>query len=86
VARGYDLSISGIRNNLSVITDFAEYDIRINPNDEIELFLPKADAAGNLLLREKLPTPVGTSSPPATAISLTRLRDRDGGCRGLRFE
>ena len=63
MARGYDLSISGIRNNLSVITDFAEYDIRINPNDEIELFLPKADAAGNLLLREKLPTPVGTSSP-----------------------
>jgi len=60
---GYDLSISGIRNNLSVITDFAEYDIRINPNDEIELFLPKADAAGNLLLREKLPTPVGTSFP-----------------------
>lgn len=60
---GYDLSISGIRNELSVITDFAQYDMRINPCDENELFLPNADAAGNLLLREKLPTPQGTSFP-----------------------
>ena len=60
---GHDLSISGIRNELSVITDFAQYDLRINPCDEIELFLPKADAAGNLLLREKLPTSQGTSFP-----------------------
>ncbi|MEO1997986.1 MAG: Gfo/Idh/MocA family oxidoreductase, partial [Planctomycetaceae bacterium] len=35
---GHDLSISGIRNELSVITDFAQYDIRINPNNENELF------------------------------------------------
>jgi predicted dehydrogenase len=60
---GYDLSISGIRNELSVITDFAQYDMRINPNDENELFLPQAEAAGNLLLREKLPTAAGTSFP-----------------------
>jgi predicted dehydrogenase len=60
---GHDLSISGIRNELSVITDFAQYDMRINPNDENELFLPKADAAGKILLREKLPTPQGTSFP-----------------------
>ncbi|HRX83221.1 MAG TPA: hypothetical protein P5307_29345, partial [Pirellulaceae bacterium] len=60
---GHDLSISGIRNELSVITDFAQYDIRINPCNEIELFLPKSDAAGNLLLREKLPTSQGTSFP-----------------------
>ena len=60
---GYDLSISGIRNELSVITDFAQYDMRINPNNENELFLPKADAAGALLLREKLPTPQGGSFP-----------------------
>jgi predicted dehydrogenase len=60
---GHDLSISGIRNELSVITDFAQYDLRINPCDEIELFLPKGEAAGNLLLREKLPTPQGTSFP-----------------------
>ncbi len=60
---GYDLSISGIRNELSVITDFAQYDMRINPCDENEVFLPKGDAAGNLLLREKLPTPQGTSFP-----------------------
>jgi predicted dehydrogenase len=60
---GHDLSISGIRNEISVITDFAQYDIRINPNNENELFLPKADAAGNLLFREKLPTSQGTSFP-----------------------
>ena len=60
---GHDLSISGIRNELSIITDFAQYDLRINPCNEIELFLPKSDAAGNLLLREKLPTPQGTSFP-----------------------
>ncbi|NKB70293.1 MAG: hypothetical protein GKR89_24750 [Candidatus Latescibacteria bacterium] len=60
---GYDLSISGIRNELSVITDFAQYDMRINPNDENELFLPQPEAAGNLLVREKLPTAAGTSFP-----------------------
>ncbi len=60
---GYDLSISGIRNELSLITDFAQYDLRVNPNSEVELFLPAGQAAGNLLLREKLPTPQGTSFP-----------------------
>lgn len=60
---GYDLSISGIRNELSVITDFAQYDMRINPNNENELFLPDGSPAGNLLFREKLPTPQGTSFP-----------------------
>ena len=60
---GYDLSISGIRNEMSVITDFAQYDMRVNPNNENELFLPDASAAGNLLVREKLPTPQGTSFP-----------------------
>ncbi len=60
---GYDLSISGIRNELSVIADFGQYDIRINPNNENELFLPESGAAGNLLFREKLPTPQGTSFP-----------------------
>jgi predicted dehydrogenase len=60
---GHDLSISGIRNELSIIADFAQYDVRINPGDEHELFLPRAEAAGNLLLREKLPTPAGTSFP-----------------------
>lgn len=60
---GHDLSISGIRNELSVITDFAQYDLRVNPNNENELFLPSAAAAGNLLFREKLPTPAGTSFP-----------------------
>ena len=60
---GHDLSISGIRNEFSVITDFAQYDIRVNPNNENELFLPDSIAAGNLLFREKLPTPQGTSFP-----------------------
>lgn len=60
---GYDLSISGIRNEFSVITDFAQYDLRVNPNNENELFLPRSDYAGNLLFREKLPTPEGTSFP-----------------------
>ncbi|MCF6286941.1 MAG: Gfo/Idh/MocA family oxidoreductase [Candidatus Hydrogenedentes bacterium] len=60
---GYDLSISGIKNSFSVIADFGQYDMRINPNNENELFLPDARAAGNLLLREKLPTPQGTSFP-----------------------
>jgi len=60
---GYDLSISGIKNELSLIADFAQFDVRINPADEHELFLPKAEAAGRLLLREKLPTAAGTSFP-----------------------
>jgi predicted dehydrogenase len=60
---GHDLSISGIRNELSVIGDFGQYDLRVNPNDEHELFLPDARAAGNLLFREKLPTAAGTSFP-----------------------
>ena len=60
---GHDLSISGIRNEFSVITDFAQYDLRVNPNNENELFLPDADHAGNLLFREKLPTAQGTSFP-----------------------
>ncbi|MCA9177840.1 MAG: Gfo/Idh/MocA family oxidoreductase [Planctomycetales bacterium] len=60
---GHDLSISGIRNEFSVIADFGQYDMRINPNDENELFLPNGAVAGNLLMREKLPTPQGTSFP-----------------------
>ena len=60
---GYDLSISGIRNELSVIADFAQYDMRVNPNQGTELFMPSGAAAGNLLFREKLPTPQGTSFP-----------------------
>jgi len=60
---GHDLSISGIRNEVSVIADFGQYDIRVNPNNENELFLPNEAAAGNLLFREKLPTPQGTSFP-----------------------
>lgn len=60
---GYDLSISGIRNELSVITDFAQYDLRVNPNNENELFLPSRSSIGDILLREKLPTPEGGSFP-----------------------
>lgn len=62
-ALGHDLNITGIRNELSIITDFAKYDIRVNPNNENELFLPAAEPAGKLLFREKLPTPMGTSFP-----------------------
>ena len=43
---GYDLSISGIRNWLHVIADCAEYELRVNPNNENELFTPSASAAG----------------------------------------
>ncbi len=60
---GHDLSISGIRNEFSIITDFAQYDLRVNPNNENELFLPSSEHAGNVLLREKLPTSQGTSFP-----------------------
>src|SRR5262249_39575997 len=60
---GHDLSISGIRNELSVIADFGQYDLRVNPNNEHELFLPDGRVAGNLLVREKLPTAQGTSFP-----------------------
>jgi hypothetical protein len=60
---GYDLSISGIKNELYLISDFAQYDIRVNPSPGNELFMPKDDAAGDILLREKLPTPQGTSFP-----------------------
>jgi predicted dehydrogenase len=60
---GYDLNIAGIRNELSVIADFGQYDVRVNPNDGNQLFMPSEAAAGNLLLREKLPTARGTSFP-----------------------
>ncbi|MEE2753153.1 MAG: Gfo/Idh/MocA family oxidoreductase [Candidatus Latescibacterota bacterium] len=60
---GYDLSISGIRNELSIIADFGQYDIRINPNNSNEIFLPDAAASGDILFREKLPTAQGTSFP-----------------------
>ena len=60
---GSDLSISGIRNTFSVISDFGQYDMRINPNDSNELFLPDSRVAGNILVREKLPTSQGTSFP-----------------------
>jgi predicted dehydrogenase len=60
---GYDLSISGIRNELSIIADFGQYDIRINPNNSNELFLPDVAPSGDILFREKLPTAQGTSFP-----------------------
>lgn len=60
---GTDLSISGIRNEVSVITDCCQYDIRVNPNNANEIFLPDATAAGDILFREKLPTAQGTSFP-----------------------
>jgi hypothetical protein len=60
---GHDLSISGIRNELSVIADFGQYDVRVNPSNEHELFLPDGSIAGDLLFREKLPTAQGTSFP-----------------------
>ena len=62
-ALGYDINISGIRNEISVITDFAQYDIRVNPSDGSQLFMPSESAAGDILLREKLPTAQGTSFP-----------------------
>lgn len=61
--QGHDLSISGIHNAFSVIADFGKYDMRINPNDENELFLPDDAVAGDFILREKLPTAHGTSFP-----------------------
>jgi predicted dehydrogenase len=60
---GHDLNIGGIHNAFSVIADFGQYTLRVNPNDEHELFLPDGRVIGDLLLREKLPTPQGTSFP-----------------------
>ena len=60
---GYDLSISGIKNELSIIADFGQYDIRINPNNSNEIFLPDKATSGDILFREKLPTATGTSFP-----------------------
>lgn len=60
---GYDLGIAGILNELSITADFGRCDIRINPNDAVELFLPDEAAAGDLLFREKLPAAQGTSFP-----------------------
>lgn len=60
---GSDLNISGIWNELAITTDFAHYTIRVNPSDANQLFLPSEAAAGNILLREKLPTAQGTSFP-----------------------
>jgi predicted dehydrogenase len=60
---GHDLSISGIRNEYAAVTDFGEYQVRSNPNNASELFLPDGTVAGSLLFREKLPTSQGTSFP-----------------------
>lgn len=60
---GSDLHISGIWNEVAVTTDFAHYNIRVNPNDANQLFLPSEAPLGNILLREKLPTAQGTSFP-----------------------
>jgi predicted dehydrogenase len=60
---GYDLSISGIKNELSIIADFGQYDVRINPNNSNEIFLPDEAPSGDILFREKLPTARGTSFP-----------------------
>ena len=60
---GSDLCISGIRAEVSVTTDFAQYDMRVNPHSGTELFMPAGEASGNLLFREKLPTTQGTSFP-----------------------
>ncbi len=60
---GHDINISGIRNDVSVIADFGQYEMRGYPNNENELFLPAGGVAGNLLFREKLPTAEGTSFP-----------------------
>ena len=60
---GHDLNIRGIRNELTITTDFAQYEIRVNPNSANELFLPDGTASGNIILREKLPTSQGTSTP-----------------------
>jgi predicted dehydrogenase len=60
---GYDLSISGIKNELSIIADFGQYDIRINPNNSNEIFLPDDTPSGDILFREKLPSAQGTSFP-----------------------
>ena len=62
-AYGSDLCISGIRSDVSITTDFAQYDIRVNPHNGTELFMPNGEASGNLLFREKLPTTQGTSFP-----------------------
>jgi predicted dehydrogenase len=58
---GYDLSISGIKNELSIVADFAQYDMPVNPSGGNEIFLPDGRSAGSALFREKLPTPQGTS-------------------------
>jgi predicted dehydrogenase len=60
---GSDLHISGIWNEVAITTDFSQYNIRVNPNDANQLFLPSEAPAGNILLREKLPTAQGTSFP-----------------------
>ena len=60
---GTDLSITGIWNEVSAIGDFGRYDVRVNPNNANELFLPAEDASGDILFREKLPTAQGTSFP-----------------------
>jgi predicted dehydrogenase len=60
---GSDLHISGIWNEVAVTTDFAQYNIRVNPSDANQLFMPSEAAAGNILLREKLPTAQGASFP-----------------------
>ena len=52
-----------MKNELYLISDFAQYDIRVNPSPGNELFMPSGDAVGDVLLREKLPTAQGTSFP-----------------------
>ena len=47
--RKYTIGILSAGNELSVIADFGQYDMRVKLNNEHELFLPDARAAGNLV-------------------------------------
>ncbi|GIS60867.1 MAG: hypothetical protein CM1200mP2_30920 [Planctomycetaceae bacterium] len=73
---GSDLSISGIRNELRVITDFAQYDMRINPNNENELFLPMPRPPETCCFEKNCPPPRGPVFPGPASFMLTDTSTR----------
>ena len=74
---GHDLSISGIRNELSVIADFGQYDLRVNPNNENELFLPDGRAAGGRRRRDRVGRKIGNRRVETEKFSPGEIRDRE---------
>jgi predicted dehydrogenase len=68
---GHDLSISGIRNEYAMIADFGQYDLRVNPNNEQELFLPDGARPATSSCGKNFPPPREPAFPGHASFMLT---------------